>query len=146
MTTIAEIEALIDDGYTLTGFIAGQPGVYDDLEFVYRPVSVVDEIRSDLKRQQVAANKALRPEDRAVAAAILDIELAVSCVSAWNLTNGPGGDVVDGPPSVAAVIQHFPRYRLRRLQDIVCLGLASDPHPDGSTPDAAGSREEREKN
>lgn len=134
-------EGFIDDGYTLAGFIAGQTGVYEDLEFTYRPVQPMDERRLAVKQRTVATSKTLTDEEKEIQLEVLAVEMVTKNILSWNLTDNKG---TSQPITVAAVMCYFPGLRYERLMQIVRHGLQSDPRPDGE--ENPPSVEDAEKN
>jgi len=118
----------IQDGYTLRGYIAGKPGVYDPLSFLYRPVLPLAKSKYRGKLQLVLADAAIPDDQKEVEAEKLNIRMTAEHVVEWNLRDHEGRPVPVGPE---AIERHFPARRWDRLFQIVSLGDQSDPLPGG---------------
>jgi hypothetical protein len=130
----------IPDGYTLNGYIMEIPGVSRALSFIYRPVDPKTAIRYRVRKNAAASNQALTPEDREIAVEMLELEMAVKNVASWDLRKN-NGEVIEGPPSVAAVCHHCTQYQYNRLLEIVNGGFASDRRPSVVTGQAIAAGE-----
>jgi hypothetical protein len=140
MIDVKDMET-IDDGYTLDGFILGQPGVYEDLSFRYRPLSPIDERRYAVKRRTVMEEAKLSDEEKEIQLELLTVEMVLKNTGWWNLKDQAGNPA---EKKVSSVILLFPGIRYARLMQIVRDGYASDPRPENTEP--AKSLEELEKN
>lgn len=140
MIDTKDMEAF-DDGYTLDGYIAEQPGVYDSLSFRYRPLSPIEERRLAIEKAKLLADKAIAEDEKEIQCELLNIQAVMKNIHWWNLVDKSGKPAVR---SVGTVVLAFPQLRLARLMQIVRDGLQSDPLPDGTEP--AKTLEELEKN
>jgi hypothetical protein len=127
------------DGYNFTGCIAGQPGVYEPLEFTYRPIDRVTERRYAARKQQVVRDQRLKDEDKEVKLALLDDEMLAGNIQTWNLVDHRSGRGEPVAVSAAALFLYFPRLRYDRLCQIVMLGGQSDQRPASSDQRPASS-------
>lgn len=138
---------IIPDGYTLQGYIAEVPGVSRAVSFVYRPVDPATRIRYGVRKRTANLRQDIGDEDRAIAVAFLDVEMAMANVSSWDFRNHLGMPV---EKTAWAVFGHFTDYQHNRLLAIVCDGLPSDARPDQPTDkppqQETGSLEDAEKN
>lgn len=106
---IPKIEELFD-GYDLDGYISAIPGVHGDLSFKYRPIDPLTSRRLAVKKSAIVSNKGLSDEDKELLCEMATIEMVCGNIISWGL---------EGKPSVAAVLRHFPDYRYTRLMQIV---------------------------
>lgn len=133
----------IFDGYTIDGYIAGQEGVYDALDFRYRTVDPLTDRKCEARQATVARDKRLDDEERAIKMELQTVEMVAGQIEHWDLVDPRTSE--DIPVSSAAIVRYFPLHRYNRLMDIVRGGLQSDLRPDGEPPPETDDKA-REKN
>lgn len=115
---------IVGDGYDLDGFIAGQPGVYEDLNFIYRPITPIEERKLAAIRNAIVLDKSLSTEDKEVQCELELVKLITEKIAWWDLIDPKKKEKI--PISVGAVVGYFPGVRYERLHQIVRDGLESD--------------------
>lgn len=108
--------AIIEDGYTMAGYIAAMPGVYPAVSFSFRPAL--------LRERQRFLDAAERPgADANLAAA----ELLAAKLQQWDVRDSQGQAVKIAADS----LQRLKPRLFDRLFNVVIGAQASDPFPDG---------------
>lgn len=121
--------AFIDDGYTCAGHLAEEPGLYEAVDVMYRPLTR----REDAAYQAYVLNCG-DGEKGVIAAEQRAAELVASHLVSWSIVDGKQRPV----PITAANIGRLQPVLGGRLLSLIRGTRPSDKQPDGSQPDHPG--------
>lgn len=115
--------AIIDDGYTLDGFIAPKEGIHDGLTFRYRPLTI---------KQYRALTDRIESAKTHEAAELHVAETIAAQLCDWDAKNGKGSVVEINRDNVTRMQPQLALSLLKIIEGDWASDEKPDPKPSGS--------------
>lgn len=121
----------IPDGYTINGYIAAVPGLYEAVRFRYRPMQAIERAEFFNRRDKLPVESQTKGNAQAI----------VDRLESWDLTIGPevealGCGLKAGEP-IPLTVEHVKRVNpvlFARLFSMICGTEPPDDDPKATTP------------